>query len=404
MYFPPPSVPPGRCAMNGPAPNPCLRSCLKNAAFAFCLSRAWMVLLIVSAHGFRGETIPAREERNIHPEVRVEGTADALRCVLRSADAAWYLGIAENGYDAAPSTTETPHNWVFFPLFPLLVRALSALGLSPLLASVLLSNGCFFLSLLLLQRVILAERGSEGDAARACWLAAFFPTSYFFSGPFTESIFLLLSLAFWRAVQIRRPLFAGLAFSLLAATRPTGALLIPAGILAIFSAQEDRFGAKNFLGAALMPIGALLFAWHLGGLTGDPLAFSHNQLAWGRNRQSALALFSGIADDPMRVMSPWIFDWLSLAALAAGLIASFVLASERRYALALWLGTPLLFGAWTGSLMSLPRFLMALFPIYLVLGKVTERSTTERSVLAIFAGLFTLLCVLYALHVTAAMT
>jgi len=97
------------------------------------------------------------------------------------------------------------------------------------------------------------------------------PTGFVFSGVLTESLFLVLSVAAFRAAQVGVWWAAGVAGGLAALTRPTGVLL-PAG-LGVF----------------------MLFNWHL---TGDPLAFVHTQKAWMKSLSNPVeVLLRGVGAD-----------------------------------------------------------------------------------------------------------
>lgn len=129
-------------------------------------------------------------------------------------DALWYQKVAEEGYQAGPTTN-------FYPLYPLLARMLSVpLGGHVVWAELILSSVCFVIALRLLyaltlrdsprrtRNLELATRSSELEAHREARLAvllqAFFPTAFFLLAPFTESLFLTLALAaFWLARRER---------------------------------------------------------------------------------------------------------------------------------------------------------------------------------------------------------
>jgi hypothetical protein len=109
-------------------------------------------------------------------------------------DSIHYLEIAQHGY---VNSADTP----FYPLYPLLIRALAEIVRSPAIAGVLISCVAFVVALTLLDRLTRDELG--GEAARATvLLLAFAPLSFFFTAVYTESLFLaLLVLSFYLARQ-----------------------------------------------------------------------------------------------------------------------------------------------------------------------------------------------------------
>ncbi|HET8945534.1 MAG TPA: mannosyltransferase family protein, partial [Candidatus Polarisedimenticolia bacterium] len=148
-------------------------------------------------------------------------------------DAEWYLLIAERGYGADDAFVGLPVAYRrgddsgFFPLYPLLIRAVAATGLSSLLAGVLVSNLAALLAAALLRDLVKRDRGEE-EAHRAVWLLLSFPTSFFLSVVYAESLLLMTTLAAVRLARDSRPHAAGVAAGLACLARPTGVLaLIP---------------------------------------------------------------------------------------------------------------------------------------------------------------------------------
>src|SRR5207244_9405299 len=96
-----------------------------------------------------------------------------------------------------------------------------------LAASIVVSNGAFLGGLVVLYFLTSSEL-SEDAARKAVLYLAVFPTSFFFLAPYSESLFLLLSVtSFWAARRGKWPL-AGAAGALAALTRNLGLLLLPA--------------------------------------------------------------------------------------------------------------------------------------------------------------------------------
>ena len=112
-------------------------------------------------------------------------------------DSGWYFDIARRGYYWSPSGQSSI---AFFPLYPLLMRALAwpfgggdrALWI----AGIALSYACLFLGLAVLHRLTGATFGGDREAARRTVLyVAVFPFAYFFTQVYTESLFLLTSVS-----------------------------------------------------------------------------------------------------------------------------------------------------------------------------------------------------------------
>jgi Gpi18-like mannosyltransferase len=134
-------------------------------------------------------------------------------------DGAIYATIATNGY-------AQPWYGAFYPLFPLLERAVASLtGLTPTTAGILIANLACLPAFALL-RVLIQREAGRAVARRTLILLALFPTALFFHAAYTESLFLLLSVAAFLTLRQRRHLSAGALIALATLTRPVGILLL----------------------------------------------------------------------------------------------------------------------------------------------------------------------------------
>lgn len=388
--------------------DPKLRTQVGAAAAAawlpFCCSRTIVFVLLICCQCLRTETIPAREgvNTNLTIEIHRGPVLEGLHRVLGSADAAWYRDIAEHGYDQQPFSQTAAHNWVFFPFLPLLMRVLSASGADIVLATAGLANICFFLALAAMYQLAKREGLSEAAAQRAIWLAAFMPTSYFFSAPLTESFFLLFVVSSWLAWRSGYAVAAGLAFTLAALSRPTGLLLLPAYSLELWSRRSER-GPGWWFAATAPVLAAGCFLCLLWQLTGNPFAFSANQPAWGRPG-------GGIEDLAWRMLNyrniaalPWNITWLNSASLLLTFCGAAIYARQHHWQYSLFLLIPALALLNSGTVLSAARISMVLFPSYLLAAPLLERATAERALFAVLAAGLAVMTVLYGLLVTGGM-
>src|SRR4051795_9005454 len=116
-------------------------------------------------------------------------------------DAAWYLAIANHGYEVGGRAA-------FFPAFPGLVRIGGELIGSPLVAGILISSGCGLGGLYFLHRLVTLDFGVE-RARPVVWLAAWFPGALVISAVYSESLFLLVSVGAIYAARLGRWPLAG---------------------------------------------------------------------------------------------------------------------------------------------------------------------------------------------------
>jgi hypothetical protein len=175
-------------------------------------------------------------------------------------DAEWYLLIAERGYGADDAFVGRPVAYApgddagFFPLYPMLIRAGMTSGLSPLAAGVLVSNLALLLGMALLRDLAQRDFG-EAAADRTVWIFLAFPTAFFLSAVYAESIMLAMLLGAVRMARDRRPVAAGLMGALCALSRPTGILVIlPLG-LELWNGGKDATSPARRASPALAAVG-----------------------------------------------------------------------------------------------------------------------------------------------------
>ena len=152
-----------------------------------------------------------------------DGAAGWLLGPWQRFDALHYTRIAAQGY-------AHPEDSVFPPLYPLLMRALGGLvggsHTAHLAVGILISNAALLGLLILLHKVGSDLLGAE-HATRLLVYFALFPTSFFLFAPYTESLFLLLTLgSLWLAFRHDQLGWAGLLGLLAALTRLTGWVLV----------------------------------------------------------------------------------------------------------------------------------------------------------------------------------
>jgi hypothetical protein len=341
-----------------------------------------------------------------------QALADPLLQPLARWDAVWYLRIAESGYGGSQARA------AFFPLYPLLVRALATpFGASPaalLVAAYAVALAAFLVALTLLHRLVTLELGRP-LARPALLLLAVFPAALYFGAPYAESLFLALAVGAFYAARTDRWAWAGGCAAAAAATRNSGVLLMLPLAMVWWSSRRRRWSDAAWI--LLAPLGLAAFALYLGLAAGDAWGFLHAHEAWYRELSVPLAgaweglgaaadglrqlvsgqrevvYFEQAAGDPDRIaaINLMLFGSLVFAVAAcAGVLRR--LPPAYGVWVAASLALPLSEPVTPQPLMSLPRFVAVLFPIFMWLAVwCEERRATER-VVAVFAvglGLFT---------------
>lgn len=347
-------------------------------------------------------------------------------------DSAWYLVIAQYGYGHGGEGLRT----TFFPLYPLMVRAVGVVIGSDLLGGVLISLVCFGLGLLVLYKLAALELDDE--RAKLCvLLLAFFPMSFYFSAVYTESLFLALSVGCIYMARTGRWGSAAALGALAAASRNTGVMLaVPFVILFLYGPRADlppparalsswrsrllpRYRVSPALAWVLViPLGLVAYIVYLAAATGHGLTpFSDESLwfhkfagpfggvwngavaAWDGLRQlihgpsATVTYFRQAGGDPITVAGQnlMLFGFLVVGLLAfVGVVRTLPFAYTAYVLVAL--GPALSYPIIPQPLDSLPRYEMVVFPFFIWAANWAHRRRIAPYVLAceaVLLGFFT---------------
>lgn len=302
---------------------------------------------------------------------------------LTGSDGPWYVGIAANGYHI--DTLKGPfHDYVFFPVFPLAIRLASVLTFGNLaVAAVLVANVAFAGGLVVFERISRPLLGRSGALTAAASLT-FAPGAVAFAMAYSDSLFLLISLAAVIAAERRAYLVMSLLFGLAALTRLPGIVLIVPLALAM-AANEPHASRRVWLWLASGPVALMAYLGYLFWLTGDPFAWLRAQSAWNNPPDSVAP--PGMPDIPTGVLVVVLlivvaFYLFQLVYLRTRLI-------PRAHAAYLMAGLIAL--ALTARIVSLPRYFAVLWPFPWLM---TERRSRAFKTAAL--GLFVVAFVAFA--------
>lgn len=136
--------------------------------------------------------------------------------VWQREDVIWYEKIATAGYSSNDMTNQ------FFPLYPLLTGWLSRLtSLHPIASGMLISDLSLIAALFLIHRLVLPEFGGRA-ADRTLVYMSLFPFAFFLHAPLTESLALALVVLSFFLISREKWLLALAAAFLVGLTRPQG--------------------------------------------------------------------------------------------------------------------------------------------------------------------------------------
>jgi hypothetical protein len=279
-------------------------------------------------------------------------------------DSLWYVHIALHGYDRAQAT-------VFYPLYPILIRCLTPVAREPFIAALLLSTAGSFFLFWGVQKLFLLDEQPRA-AGRALLFLAVWPASFVLFAAYPDS--LVVALIVWSIYFARRGawwlasalgLFAGL-------TKAAGLLVcVP---LAILILQQRTW--RRIPSLAVAAAGAPLYlVWVR--MSGLPSVSDTYAAAWKTSVAFPWETLAAAIREAIRGRN--LLLELNLAAIAA--VALAVLAARpagikrseyigySAAALALFLAkqtNPLL--------QSSMRYLLAVFPLFLVCARLVKWS------------------------------
>jgi len=385
-------------------------------------------LALTIDEGARQDLLPnGRPSPLLHPfsEGPFQHVGELVFSPLARWDAGWYLGLANGGYADGPGD-------VFFPLYPLLVWLLSGFAstLGVLMVSAYaVSILAFTAALYVFHRLVELEVG-RSYARPALLLLAVFPGALYFGAPYSESVFLLVSVGAFYAARTGHWAWAGVLAGAASGTRSVGlVLVVPLVILYLYGPREDRRPdggggwrpryrlRPSILWIGLAPAGLVAFSVYLSIRIGDPFAWaSYQESFWGRSlglpleqvwtgtKAAGVAvreLLTGFTNGPV---TGHPFDYESLYAQNIVLFGFLVFAvvatvgAFRRLPLAygayalVALGLPLSYSTDIQPLLAFQRFASVAFPLFIWLALASEdRKLTSRvvAVSAVLLGLFT---------------
>jgi Gpi18-like mannosyltransferase len=199
-------------------------------------------------------------------------------------DSAWYNDIIQGGYSYNP---EKQSNVAFFPLYPILVKAIASLtSLSVPIAGLLLSNLCLIFALIFVYKIsniYLNKRGSE----KVLILMLVFPTSFFYSCFYTESLYLLTTSACFYFFLNKKYFWSGFFGFFASLTRVTGVIIFLAFAIELLwkYLNKKELPKRESLFLLLIPCGLIAYMVFLAWKFNEPLAFVKIQDMWGRNER-----------------------------------------------------------------------------------------------------------------------
>jgi hypothetical protein len=354
----------------------------------------------------------------IPPFRAYNGLTDLLFGTFAQWDSVWFIHIADLGYDSREITA-------FFPLYPLVVAALSVITRSTIVAGVFVSLTAGAVAVLVLKRIAghVLDRSAVSDTIL---LLALFPIGYVFTAVYSDALFLALACGSFLAGLRRHGLLAGVLGALAVATRIMGLALLPALIVLLWPARWSFREARALAPVLLLPAAAGAYALYLNNRFGDSTVFLDAQGSedWSRDLsllgplsglwQGASAAWHGALEivlhlprsqnypngyDQLDVWALW--NVVHFGALLAAVALTWIAWRQFGPAFGLYSASVLVISLSAPAdfvpLVSFPRFLLSDFPLFLALaGLIENRPRARVAILFVFAVLSTAAAVAFS--------
>lgn len=315
-------------------------------------------------------------------------------------DTSWYNEIAIHGYTQSNQTA-------FFPAWPLLIRLTKIIftQANTYILALITANILTLISLLLFTRLLKFDYKKPIIIWSLVYLCIF-PMSFYLSIGYSEALFLTLVLATFVAARKNYWWLVGILGFFASATRPIGVLLIVPMLIGYFEYQKISLKSLkkirwNIIFLLLMPLGLIAYQYFLLKTFNDLTAFIQAQSNWNRTLYNARIwpqLWSGlqyIFTERHLFSSEWLKQIVLYLFYILPILSTIYLIYKKKYAYASYVLLSSLLPISTG-LLSFPRFLVPLFPIYIVLAEISDRLPKFRYYLiSLSVGLLVLYLCMY---------
>ncbi|RKZ91660.1 MAG: hypothetical protein DRQ40_09605 [Gammaproteobacteria bacterium] len=316
--------------------------------------------------------------------------------VSKKNDSYWYQGIAIVGYDKVNTREDLGYvrvdgfkqsNWAFFPFYPMMNRFLmrtagmnfdESASIISLVFSTLAMIGIYWFCCLYF--------GDSRHSLYATLLFFSFPYSFYFSMFYTEAVFLSVLIFSFVVIHSNRTYFLIPLLVPLVLLRPNGVVfLIPlylyylerSGLIRSLRIDwKGIFRLENLRRSLVFASGPLAFTGYCiyqYVVTGYFFAFSIAQVGWFRDVGSPWApLFKG---------EGFVYDFNSAYTILA-IVVAVMMFKKMPLSLNVLVWSSILLPLTSGSVISMPRYISVVFPLFMFLSGHFYRSEGRNFLLA----------------------
>ncbi len=335
----------------------------------------WRTLIFLVAVLAMFVIIPKTNFTDLTPKA---STADLLK-MWSNFDGLHYQDIAKYNYGAS---SKTEKDYAFFPVYPWLMRHLNLIIGNYTVSGLLVSSIAFILALFMLYKLVRLDHSAK-IAKYTLFLLLIFPTSFYFGSVYNESLFLLLSILTFYFARKNNFALACIVAAIATATRVSGIFLWVALIVEYFNTHSE--GIKSYLKPkiiwlAVPPLGLISYMYYQFRMTGDPLFFINVQHSIsGRSTDKLILLYQVFYRyiKMLLTVNPWspTYYTVVLEFLIGLLFLLLLIFAIKKIRPSYWIYCVLsyLLPTLTGTMSSLPRYVLVLFPLFMFLASWLDK-------------------------------
>ncbi len=316
-------------------------------------------------------------------------------------DGIQYLSIAINGYQ-----TEAR----FFPFYPLLIKTIlfiTHLPITPYISftiGFLISNISFLIAALVLYKLLRIDYSHKISLISILFLLLF-PTSFFFGSVYSESVFFLLTVLSFYFARKRKWILSIILSTLLPITRSVGIVILPALFIEWLLQRKEKNKPSFIISYSLfiIPIGLIAYAAYNFVKWGNWLYFIQAQTELGNSRSAGIILIPQtlFRYGKMLLTVPvtqyvWSIALFELAVFIFSAVLLYIAYVKKiRLSYLVFALLAFLIPVSTGTFTGLPRYVIVLFPLFIGLALVKDKTVKIiYSIISVF--LLILLLMLFA--------
>lgn len=292
-----------------------------------------------------------------------------------------YIGIAMRGYGG--------YEHPFFPLYPFLIKFVADFGLQPLISAQLISFISKLLFLIVVIKLLKIDK-KVGFIPLFVAVVIFYPTSFYYSAAYNDSLFLLLATLTIFFARKKRWIISGIVAALATFTRLNGLVLVPFILCEyLFDTDTDgwnlsswfknirrrifsyRFLDSKIYAVLLSPLAFIGYLYYIQKNYGSWTLMFSNMSLWGQEKM-IFPLQTFYRYVKMLIIYP-SFNATYLTAileiLSVFLYIFLLIKFYRRIRVGYWLfmALSILLPGLTGTFQGMPRYGLHLYPFFLML-------------------------------------